>query len=136
MKYCTHCGKEVLDDAIICPACGCSVQYGEAPKRQQQQQARPQPTQSSLPNYNDSCSALSIVGFVLCFVWSLVGLIISIVAHNEAKRTGSEKSRSLSKAGIIVSSVFLGITALAVLIWLIIFIAAMISMGGAGYMAI
>ena len=26
MKFCQHCGKEVLDEAVICPACGCSVQ--------------------------------------------------------------------------------------------------------------
>ena len=26
MKYCQHCGKEILDEAVICPGCGCSVQ--------------------------------------------------------------------------------------------------------------
>ena len=25
MKYCTHCGKELLDEAVICVHCGCSV---------------------------------------------------------------------------------------------------------------
>ena len=25
MKYCTHCGKEVLDEAVVCPSCGCKV---------------------------------------------------------------------------------------------------------------
>ena len=25
MKYCTHCGNELLDDAVICPKCGCAV---------------------------------------------------------------------------------------------------------------
>ncbi len=25
MKFCQHCGKEVLDDAVICMNCGCSV---------------------------------------------------------------------------------------------------------------
>lgn len=25
MKYCTHCGKELLDEAVICPVCGCNV---------------------------------------------------------------------------------------------------------------
>lgn len=25
MKYCNNCGKEVLDNAIICPFCGCAV---------------------------------------------------------------------------------------------------------------
>ena len=26
MKFCQHCGKEILDEAVICPGCGCSVQ--------------------------------------------------------------------------------------------------------------
>ena len=25
MKYCTHCGKELLDEAVICIGCGCVV---------------------------------------------------------------------------------------------------------------
>lgn len=23
MKYCSHCGNELLDEAVICPKCGC-----------------------------------------------------------------------------------------------------------------
>lgn len=25
MKYCCYCGKELLDEAVICPSCGCEV---------------------------------------------------------------------------------------------------------------
>ena len=25
MKFCTHCGKELMDEAVVCPGCGCSV---------------------------------------------------------------------------------------------------------------
>ncbi len=25
MKYCTHCGKELVDDAIVCTNCGCAA---------------------------------------------------------------------------------------------------------------
>ena len=25
MKYCTHCGKELMDEAVICVGCGCTV---------------------------------------------------------------------------------------------------------------
>ena len=25
MKYCTHCGNELLDEAVICPKCGCEA---------------------------------------------------------------------------------------------------------------
>ncbi len=27
MKYCSHCGKELLDEAVICPNCGCATGY-------------------------------------------------------------------------------------------------------------
>lgn len=25
MKFCQHCGKEIMDEAVVCPGCGCSV---------------------------------------------------------------------------------------------------------------
>ena len=25
MKYCSNCGKELVDEAVVCPGCGCSV---------------------------------------------------------------------------------------------------------------
>ncbi|MBE6941685.1 MAG: hypothetical protein E7455_05345 [Ruminococcaceae bacterium] len=25
MKFCTHCGKELFDEAVICPGCGCAT---------------------------------------------------------------------------------------------------------------
>lgn len=25
MKFCTHCGKELFDEAVICPNCGCAT---------------------------------------------------------------------------------------------------------------
>ena len=30
MKYCSHCGAELLDEAVICPKCGCSVESNKA----------------------------------------------------------------------------------------------------------
>lgn len=26
MKYCTHCGKEIMDEAVVCVNCGCPVE--------------------------------------------------------------------------------------------------------------
>lgn len=26
MKYCEKCGNELLDEAVMCPKCGCSVE--------------------------------------------------------------------------------------------------------------
>ena len=25
MKYCSKCGKEIMDEAVICPGCGCTL---------------------------------------------------------------------------------------------------------------
>ena len=25
MKFCSKCGKEIMDEAIVCPGCGCAV---------------------------------------------------------------------------------------------------------------
>lgn len=26
MKYCSKCGKEIMEEAVICPECGCAVE--------------------------------------------------------------------------------------------------------------
>ena len=116
MKYCSHCGKEVLDEAVICPNCGCSVQYDGFNKASGNTQsgAGQRPTYTPPPqpqpiHGSDAYSALCILGFVFAFLSPLVGLILSIVAYNESKRTFSQKSMSLSKAGIIVSAVLMGL---------------------------
>ncbi|MDE7075715.1 MAG: DUF4190 domain-containing protein [Clostridia bacterium] len=126
MKFCTHCGKEVLDDAVICPNCGCSVQYDENPQGTEAPNA-PQP-QYKAPAPADNYSTMSILGLVLSFFMSVVGLIVSILAYNEAKNTGSTKSQSMAKAGIIISAVEIGLSVLVGIIYGIIIVAAFSSL--------
>lgn len=38
MKYCSKCGKELVDEAVICTGCGCAV---EAPKKAKDINASP-----------------------------------------------------------------------------------------------
>ena len=26
MKFCSHCGKEIADEAVVCVGCGCSTE--------------------------------------------------------------------------------------------------------------
>lgn len=30
MKYCQHCGAQLMDEAVICPSCGCAVESRQA----------------------------------------------------------------------------------------------------------
>jgi len=32
MKYCAKCGAEIMDEAVVCPKCGCLVDNGESKK--------------------------------------------------------------------------------------------------------
>ncbi|MCB9498845.1 MAG: zinc-ribbon domain-containing protein [Bacillales bacterium] len=30
MKYCTYCGAEVMEEAVVCPHCGCPLKEGKS----------------------------------------------------------------------------------------------------------
>ena len=55
-------------------------------------------------------NVLAIVGFILAFVFALAGLVVSIIAFSQIKKTG-ERGRGLAIAGIIIGllSIVLGI---------------------------
>lgn len=135
MKYCTHCGKELLDEAIVCPGCGCSVQYDgdNTAKNDARDSYASSETQTQYTQHNsvpDTYSTMSILGLVFSFIGALIGLIISILAFKEAKRTGSQKSKSMATAGIIISSIEVGIVVIYVFIMICVGIAAIGAAGG------
>ena len=51
-------------------------------------------------------NVLAIVGFILAFVFSLAGLIVSLIALSQIKKTG-ERGHGLALAGVILSAVCL-----------------------------
>lgn len=70
---------------------------------------------------------LGIVGLVLAFVFSLAGLIVSIIARNQSKAAGVENTPAT--IGIIVSIIGLVIG----VIWVIVAIIGAVTLGTAGY---
>lgn len=85
MKYCSKCGKELMEEAVVCPGCGCA---------QENQTVQAQ---------NDSSSfgwallgfCIPLVGLILYLVWkdntplkaksagkgALVSVILSVVVY-------------------------------------------------------
>lgn len=99
MKYCTHCGAELLDEAVICPKCGCAIgKYTSAEEADQ----------------SSHWNILCVIGFAFSFFAALVGLILSIVGRKQVMQSG-EKGKDLATAGIIISSVNLALTILYVI---------------------
>lgn len=66
MKFCEKCRKEIMDEAVICPGCGCMV--GVATPSQNRAQKK---TSVSL--------ILGIIGIVFAWIFALAGHIVSIL---------------------------------------------------------
>ena len=84
MKYCTKCGKELVDEAVVCVHCGCAVAGA---------------TVATNPNDAPSTGLA-----VLSFFFPLVGLILYVVNMN----TSPLKAKSAGKGaliGVIASAV-------------------------------
>jgi len=63
MKYCTHCGNEIHDEAVVCVKCGCAVEGANA-------------TQKS--ETNDTLAIIIKIFMVLgcvAYGWTLIPLI-------------------------------------------------------------
>lgn len=65
----------------------------------------PAPTPAAGPAPVSDGKTLGIVGLVLAFVFSLAGLIVSIIASNQSKAAGVPNTPA--KVGIILSIIFL-----------------------------
>lgn len=95
MKYCTKCGAQILDEAVVCVHCGCAA----APLT---------PVTQDKPN----------LGFAfLGFFFPLVGLILYLVFHD----THPLKARSAGKGALagFITGVVIGILYGAFIGWMI-----------------
>lgn len=98
--YCSHCGSEINDDAVICIHCGVAT-----PNHQQRVKCESNP--------------LALIGFILSFFFQIAGLVCSIIAYQRCKQNPKLEGRGMSLAGLIISAVTIGLYVLAFLVWLI-----------------
>ena len=94
MKYCSYCGKEIMDATVVCPHCGC-------------------PSNGSTINLTPDVSntGLNIISFLLPFV----GLILYIIFHEKSPVKASAIGK-WALIGLVVEIVLQSIS----LMWLII----------------
>ena len=85
MKYCSHCGKEIMDAAVVCPHCGCSVNDGQ--------------TIDDTPS-----TGLNIISFL----FPLVGLILYLVYHDKTPQRATAIGKwALIGVGVGVAGYFI-----------------------------
>lgn len=84
MKYCEKCGKELMDEAVVCPGCGCAVRGSNV-----------------LKNDDAPSTGFAVLGFFI----PIAGLILYLIN----KDSSPLKAKSAGKgalAGVITSIVF------------------------------
>lgn len=107
MAYCTSCGKEIDDSAIVCPYCAAPTENWEAP-----QAAAPAPTKSGA----NTLGIISIVMGALGLFWALLlalfgylfggaGLTLALIGHSKEKANGKCKVGLWLSIGALALSV-------------------------------
>lgn len=84
--YCKNCGKEVVDEAVVCPHCG--VQLGSFAKEEK-----------ITPQKN----GMAVAGFVCSFFIPLLGFIFGGIGLSRANKRGG-KGKGFSIAALAISA--------------------------------
>lgn len=103
--FCKSCGKQIDDSALYCPNCGAAQGV-----RQNDGFYRGPASDRPKPGMN----ALALVGFILSFFIPIAGLVLSIIGKKQIASSG-ETGNGFAVAGIIISSVLMGIELLVAL---------------------
>ena len=81
MKYCSHCGAEVKDEAVICVHCGCTIEGAKLPNLNQESKSN-----STMHTF---IKILMIIDCVFS-AWLIIPLCWKIpmtyIAHQKIKR--------------------------------------------------
>lgn len=93
--FCRNCGKEVSDNAVVCPYCGAQLSEFKAGNEPE----------------NKEYSIMAIVGLVLSFFFSLAGLVCSIIGYKQCVNE-NKNGKGFALAGIIISALSVGLTVL------------------------
>ena len=81
MKFCSKCGKELMDEAVICPGCGCAVGSGPRPMAEQHSEFY-----LTVKRFSDQVKpvyTISIVSIVLCLGIGIIFAILSMVRSSK-----------------------------------------------------
>lgn len=71
--YCSHCGNEVLDKAVVCPKCGCAIGNCNQAKCNNVEEDRPS-------------GGLNVLGFFV----PVAGLVLFCVMYNRTPRKAKQ----------------------------------------------
>lgn len=100
--FCKNCGSQINDEAVVCPHCGVATEK--------------MPAAAATAAPANKTNVLAIVGFVLSFFSTIIGLVCSIIGYKQANTPEyNGNGKGLALAGIIISSIEIGIAFIAII---------------------
>ncbi len=97
MKFCSKCGKELMDEAVVCPNCGCAVEIGKdkAPEVSYDQAVKGAFTTNIIS------AVVIVLGVILGFFVSiLLGAVLILAAELIALIPNTKVQKALKKNGL------------------------------------
>ena len=85
MKFCSKCGKEIMDEAVVCPNCGCAVKKESTPVK------------VAVPK---SAKTAQIFGILSILLLAPFGIPAIILANKSKQETGGIMCKQ-AKTGLI-----------------------------------
>ncbi len=88
MKFCEKCGKEMMDEAVICPFCGCAAnQQGKA-------------ADAVKPAVPKRAKTASLMGILSILLLAPLGIVAIVLANKSKAETGGVMCKQ-AKTGFV-----------------------------------
>ena len=87
MKFCSKCGKEIMEEAVICPGCGCAV---ESEKKQ-----------VTVPKKAKTARLMGVLSILLLAPLGIAAIVLANQSKNETGGVMCKAAKSGMICGII-----------------------------------
>lgn len=107
MRYCSHCGKAIADQAVICVNCGCRTGVVHMPPIQPSVVPRGEVTghEFGLANWAQICGIVSF--FIGWFALGITAIVLACMSKEENAGTMSQPAKVGYVCGIISTTLSL-----------------------------
>ena len=106
MKFCTYCGKEIADEAVICLNCGCKTQkvYSLADTQAvaKTQQNLKEDTEPQLATWSKICGIASF--FIGWFALGITAIVLANMSKGETNGVMCSSAKVGYTCGIITTT--------------------------------
>ena len=86
MKFCSKCGKELFDEAVICPACGCTTEKTFDSTKSN----APTNDMIAIREFSEKATTVRNLGIVAAILMFGIGIIFSIIIWVKGVKTYPE----------------------------------------------